>query len=247
MHCAGIEVWRATEALKLSSLEAVRTRAAKPGLRGHARCKLRSVDLQALARVGDQHLGCHVRACLEGSGNLLISGSHASARVGRRRWAEERGVGSRLVRPSSRLAASGSWVGVGCVADVGCGCGLKRAGVSLRSTGESPSRQQFVDLRSNWDQLPQVPWVFKRGDEVVVLFPCLKLSGLMDNLADKARKSSGCLAGTWAAPNDPRLQPVIRTVCASATSWLRALESCALLRSQDNRVRSQASLTKLAN
>jgi hypothetical protein len=74
MHCAGIEVCRATAALKLSSLAAVRTRAAKTGPQGHARCKLRSVYLQALARVGDQHLSCHVRASLAGSGNLLISG-----------------------------------------------------------------------------------------------------------------------------------------------------------------------------
>jgi len=59
--------------------------------------------------------------------------------------------------------------------------------------GWSPSRQQsFTDVGKGGGQLPKMPWVFERGDKVVVLFPCPKSPGLADNLADKVRKPPGC-------------------------------------------------------
>ncbi len=74
IHCAGMEVCRSTDALKLSSLRAVREEGLgwQEGAMERVRRKLRSFDLQALARVGNQHLCCHVEACLAESGGRPV-------------------------------------------------------------------------------------------------------------------------------------------------------------------------------
>jgi hypothetical protein len=205
IQCAGIDVCRATEALKLSSLSAVRR---VVGLAGEVmrcvRCKLRSIDLQALARVGNQHLCRHVGACLEEWDGRPVSDRCAGSPESNQRQRDETGNSPRCLGvPRSRCLAR-PW-GM-CLCKCVC-CRLQRSLRLLGRKDECPLDPVGKRVRNPRFYFPRPKRCFGRRRTRRAAHTALqaRLSG---------RKQLGQLR-RMGAPNDPTTHPGPDcTVCA---------------------------------